>query len=115
MPNDSRDSCEPQLNLEPQANGTILPVRARAGARLNAILGIREGALRVSVTAAPEKGKANRAIITLLSKTLGVPKSSIELQSGETSPQKRFLVLGLDSARIFQSLQPFIANKKQAE
>ena len=42
--------------------GTILPVRAQPGAKKNAVLGERAGALRVAVSAAPERGKANEAI-----------------------------------------------------
>lgn len=82
------------LDLEAHPQGVVLPVRAHAGARRNAILGIREGMLRVGVTAAPEKGKANQAIVALLSRELGVPKSAIEFLSGETSPRKRFLIVG---------------------
>jgi uncharacterized protein (TIGR00251 family) len=82
------------IDLVAHPRGIIIPVRAHAGARRNAILGARQRMLRVAVTAAPEKGKANRAIIALLSGTLGVPKSAIELVSGETSPQKRFLIAG---------------------
>lgn len=82
------------IKLESHADGVILPIRAHAGARQNAVLGEREGSLRVAVTAAPEKGKANSAIIALLSKELGVSKSSVELIAGDTSPQKRFLIHG---------------------
>lgn len=99
------------LRLEQDPRGVILPVRAHAGARRNGILGVREGALRVAVTAAPEKGKANRAIIDLLSKALGVPKSAIELSAGESSPQKRFIVRGNDLDQIRQALQTVIANR----
>ena len=97
--------------LEQNPRGVILPVRAHAGARRNAILGVREGALRVAVTAAPEKGKANRAITVLLSKTFDVPKSAIDLISGEASPQKRFLLQGVELDRIHQVLQPIIARR----
>jgi uncharacterized protein len=78
--------------LEPHPNGTILRVRAHPGARRNEIRGVQDGMLKVSVTQAPEKGKANKAVIELLSKKLGLKKSQIELLSGETSHQKRFLV-----------------------
>jgi uncharacterized protein (TIGR00251 family) len=88
------------VELEADPRGVIIPVRAHAGARRNAILGARQGMLRVAVTAVPEKGKANRAIIALLSETLRVPKSAIELLSGETSPQKRFLLLGANAEEI---------------
>jgi uncharacterized protein (TIGR00251 family) len=95
------DDATASLTLEQSAHGVILPVSAHAGARRNAILGIRGGALRVAVTAAPEKGKANQAIVALLSKTLGVPKSAIEIASGDTSRQKRLLIhgLGVDDVR----------------
>ena len=80
------------IDLEPHPEGTILPVRASAGARANEIRGEQDGMLRVSVTQAPEKGKANKAIIEVLSKRLGLRKSRFSLVSGETSRQKKFLV-----------------------
>jgi uncharacterized protein len=51
---------------------------------------LRAGAVLVKVTAPPEKGKANTAVITLLSKTIGIPKSAFELISGETDRNKVF-------------------------
>ncbi len=78
--------------LEPHREGTILPVRAHAGARRNEIRGVSDGMLKVSVTRAPEKGKANKALIELLGKALGLRKSQIELIAGQTSPHKRFLI-----------------------
>jgi uncharacterized protein (TIGR00251 family) len=92
------------VKLESNARGVILPVRANAGARRNGIVGVRNGALRVAVTAAPEKGKANRAIVEVLSKSLQMSKSSIELLSGETSTQKRFLLVGADATAVRAAL-----------
>ncbi len=46
--------------------------------------------LRAKVTAVPEGGKANAALIKLLSKMLHIPKSSISLIRGETSRVKHF-------------------------
>ena len=80
------------IDLEPHADGTILPVRAHPGARRNEVRGIQDGRLKVCVTAAPEKGKANKALIALLSKSLVLRKSQLELIAGETSHQKRLLV-----------------------
>ena len=80
------------LALEPHGDGAILPVRAQPGARRNEIRGEQNGMLKVCVTQSPEKGKANKAIVDLLSKKLAVKKSQIELLAGETSHQKRFLV-----------------------
>ncbi len=69
-----------------------MPVRAQPGARKNELRGEHNGMLRVCVTQAPEKGKANKAIIALLAKQLGLRKAQFELFSGETSSQKRFLI-----------------------
>ena len=99
------------LSLEQTKQGVVLPVRAHPGSRRNAILGVREGALRVAVTAAPEKGKANQAIITLLSKTLGIPKSAIELVSGDTSQHKRFVIHGLSLEATRDALTALIGDE----
>ena len=53
--------------------------------------------LRIAVTAAPEDGKANKAVIALLAKTLKVPKSAIDIASGETSRHKTLLIDGDES------------------
>ena len=50
--------------------------------------------LKARVSAVPENGKANKALIALISKTLRVPKSSIEVVSGETSRKKILRIEG---------------------
>jgi uncharacterized protein (TIGR00251 family) len=85
------------IALESHAEGVVLPVRAHPGARANSIRGEQNGALKVAVTQAPEKGKANKAIIELLAKQLRLRKSQLELLSGETSGAKRILVRGLSA------------------
>ena len=88
------------IELEAHERGTLIPVRASAGARENAIRGEQNGALKVSVTQAPEKGKANKAIIRVLSKELGLKKSQIQLFSGETSRQKKFYAEGVSVEEV---------------
>jgi hypothetical protein len=88
------------LDLRHHAGGVILPVRAQPGARRNEVRGIQDDALKVCVTQAPEKGKANKAIIEVLAKWLGVRKSQIELISGETASHKRFLIRDISSKAI---------------
>ena len=80
------------IDLQAHPEGTVLPVRAQPGARRNEIRGEQDGMLKVCVTQAPEKGKANKAIVDVLSKELSVRRSQIELVSGQTSSQKRFLI-----------------------
>lgn len=85
-----------ELALEPRDGGVAFAVRAHPGARRNAVTGVRQGALCVAVTAAPERGKANRAIVKLLAEKLGVRPSAIEVTSGVASTEKRLLVAGAE-------------------
>jgi len=92
------------LALESHPEGTILPVRAQPGARRNEIRGEQDGAIKVCVTQSPEKGKANKAVVELLSRQLKLKKSQIELIAGETSHQKRFLVRGLRPTELAERI-----------
>jgi hypothetical protein len=96
------------IALQPHAEGTILPVRASPGARRNEVRGAHDGMLKVSVTQAPEKGKANKALIEVLAKALAVKKSQIALVSGETASEKKFLVRGVPPEDLAQRLEPFL-------
>jgi uncharacterized protein (TIGR00251 family) len=93
------------ISIEPHADGAVLPVRAHAGARRNEIHGHQDGTLKVSVTQAPEKGKANKAIAAALAHQLGLRKSQVELLSGGTSTHKRFLVRGLTPEEVRTRLE----------
>lgn len=80
------------IMLDGSPKGIVLPVKAHAGAKRNAITGEHAGALKVAVTQAPEKGKANDAIVEVIADALGLKRSQIELLSGPTSSQKKFLI-----------------------
>ncbi|MBV8569622.1 MAG: DUF167 domain-containing protein [Acidobacteriaceae bacterium] len=51
------------------------------------------GVLKIKVTAAPERGKANEEVCELLASCLGVAKQSVRVVSGHTSQQKRIRVV----------------------
>lgn len=89
-----------RIELQPHAEGLILPVKAQAGSRRNEIRGIQDGALKVCVTQVAEGGKANEAIRQQLAKSLQLKRSQIELISGPTQPQKRFLIRDVDEVDL---------------
>jgi uncharacterized protein YggU (UPF0235/DUF167 family) len=60
--------------------------------------------LKARVSAVPEDGKANAALIALLSKTLGVPQSAIAIARGETARIKHMTVRG-DASRLRAQLE----------
>lgn len=82
------------------AEGCVVPVRAQPGARRAGVQGEQAGALKVSVMAPPEDGRANKALIEELRKALGVKRSQVELLGGQTSRDKRFLIRGLTRAEL---------------
>lgn len=98
------------LELTELESGIVVRVLAVPGSRRNAILGIRNGALRVAVTQIAEKGKANKALIDVLSTQLGLRKSQIRLERGETSTQKQIVISSITGsefrALIAQFLEP---------
>ena len=102
------------IELTPHAEGTIVPVCAQPGARRNAILGERAGALRVAVTAAPEKGKANAAIRRCWPRAWAAGRRRSASLSGETSRQKRFLVGGLTPDELRRRIDALLARSRPA-
>jgi uncharacterized protein len=75
-------------------------VKVVPGASRNRVVGPYGDAIKVQVAAAPERGKANDAVIQLLSQTLGIKPSQIELISGQTQPRKTFRITGLEQAQV---------------
>ena len=101
------------IEVEPHAEGIVLPVWAQPGSRRNALRGVEQGMLKVAVTQAPEKGKANRAIIETIAETLGLKRSQFELLQGETSRKKRFLIRQISTQEFFFCLKESL--RKDAE
>ena len=97
------------IALTEHAEGCILPVRAQPGARRNGIQGEQNGALKVAVTAPPEDGRANAALVELLRDELGLKRSQVELVSGATNRNKVFLVRGLSAEQLAQSISQKLA------
>lgn len=88
------------ISLRVDGDWVLLPVQAQPGARRDAIGGVHDGRLKVSVVQAAEKGKANRELIRVLAKSLGVSRSQVALRSGETTSRKLFAISGADEAEV---------------
>lgn len=89
-----------------QSEGCLLiHLRVSPRARKARVAGAHAGALKLSVTEVPEKGRANEGVIRLLAATLGIPRKQIELVSGHTSQDKRVAITGLDEQTLRTRLQ----------
>jgi hypothetical protein len=76
------------LDVTGDDGGSRLRLRVSAGASRSRILGVHGGALKISVKAPPERGKANREVLALVAEAFGLAPSDVGIVSGETSPDK---------------------------
>jgi len=83
---------------------TRLKLKVIPGASRTAISGWLDDALKIQVAAAPERGKANKAVVALLCEALGLRRSCVRVLQGETSQMKVVEIDGLSLAEIRQHL-----------
>jgi len=87
-------------------NKAEISLRVYPNSSRNEVVGFTEGVLRVRVSAPPVRGKANKELITLLSRILGVNKGSIDIIKGHTSRNKVVVVDGLSQEEVMNRLSP---------
>ena len=97
------------IQISDHAEGCVVRVHAHPGARRNGIVGAQAGALKVAVTAPPDKGQANDSIVLVLADSLGLKRSQVELIGGLTSRDKRFLIRGLSRPELEAKLARLLA------
>ena len=83
-----------------------IAVHVYPNASRNEVIGCQDGVLRVRVAAPPIKGKANRELISFLSKILGVAKGSIDIARGHTSRNKVIVIHSLSQEEVDEKLSP---------
>lgn len=93
--------------VEPVAGGCLFRIRVRPGGRGDAVRGLHAGAVKIEVTAPPEKGKANRAVLTFLAGILHLPKGGLRIHAGEHAQTKRIFV-PLEAACLRARLAPLL-------
>ena len=91
------------MSQRPQP-GTRLRVRVQPKSSTNQVVGYRGETLRIRVTAPPEGGQANEAVISLLADALDLPKSQVGIVRGHASRDK-LLVVWLASDEIRKRLE----------
>lgn len=86
-------------------NGAVgIRVRVKPKSRRSAIVGVKDGALLVTLAAPPHDGQANEELVTLFARVANVPKSQIELVSGASGRQKLLRIRGVDLPELRKSL-----------
>ncbi|MDE2717448.1 MAG: DUF167 domain-containing protein [Chloroflexota bacterium] len=80
-----------------------IEVRVQPKASRNRIV-TKDGIIKIYVTAAPEKGRANSAVVEMIARRLEVPKRAVSIVSGENSRAKLLAVEGLSEAEARRKL-----------
>ena len=85
--------------------GATIEVRVQPRARRNLVEVEEDGLVRVRVTAVPERGKANEAVVRLLADRLRVSKSSVSISKGQRGRNKTVSIKGLEASEVWERLR----------
>ena len=88
------------IAITAHAEGCVLALRVQPGARKALFKGEQAGALKIAVTAPPEDGRANAAVIELLAELLDIKRKQLDLIAGHASRDKKVLVRGVSSEEL---------------
>ncbi len=93
------------LTIQEVDEGVVFVVKAVPGSSgPTRICGLLDGMMKVKVSAAPERGKANQCLLKFLAKQLGVKKNAVSIISGKTSPVKHVQVSGISADTLLKKL-----------
>lgn len=112
MPDNSPAMGRPDPSIYTVAeNGIVLNLHIQPRASRNEICGVQDNALKIRLTSPPVDGAANKLCREFLADTFKVPKSAVEIVSGETSRHKRVRITADDSGRLRQIAEEIIARQ----
>ena len=90
--------------LQLRDQGVIIHLLVQPRASKNEIVGVQGDELKVRLTSPPVEGAANRLCCEYIAKRLGLAKSAVTLEAGETSRHKRLLLPGVSPAEVLAAL-----------
>ena len=93
------------LTVQEKDEGVVFTAKIVPGSSSpTRVCGLLDGMLKVKVSAAPEKGKANQCLLKFLAVQLCVKKNAVNIVSGQTSPIKHIQVTGLSMDILLKKL-----------
>ena len=84
--------------------GIVFSAKIVPGSSKTCVTGALGGMVKIKVSTAPEKGKANQRLIEFLAKKLGVKKNAVSIISGSRSPVKQVKVMGTTREKLLEKL-----------
>ena len=92
------------ITLNERGHDILLPVKVVPKSSRDKIVGELGGALKITVSAAPEKGAANAAVCKLIARTLGLRTAQVTVEAGHGSPKKTIRISGMTAETIREKL-----------
>ncbi len=90
------------IKLRVVDGGIVLSVKVQPNASKDRVVGEHADQIKIAVTVAPEKGKANKAVIKVLSQWLGVKNSDMQIISGKTSRDKQVFIRNITAEDLYK-------------
>ncbi len=86
-------------------NDIVIKVKIVPGSSKNKIVGVHNDAIKITITAPPIEGKANKKCIAYLAKYFDVAKSKIEIISGQTSKNKLIKIYDISQKEFLDKIE----------
>jgi uncharacterized protein (TIGR00251 family) len=93
------------LKIAQSPNGINFQIKVVPASSKTCFEGIYDDMLKVKLSAAPEKGKANKALVDFLAEKLGIKKKFIKVVSGQTSKTKKIAVEQITPQELLEKLR----------
>ena len=94
------------IELKTNKGSVLLPVKIVPGASRTRYLGEWQGRAKIAVTAPPERGKANEAVLAFVAQRLGIRVRAVSLASGASSSTKTIRIEGVRADAIRAAFEP---------
>ena len=90
--------------IESTPSGVLLRVYVTPRSSANKVVGVHNGEIKVALTSPPVEGEANRALVQFLAKILKVPRTTVRIESGQSSRHKVMRVQGVEEEEALRLL-----------
>ena len=110
------ERCKHRLQGKHARQGIIgvvgAPGAGQRGRVIHIAVGIHDDMVKLSVSAAPVDGKANKAVIAYLAKFLHIPKKEVQIVSGEKSRKKHCVIGCLSEKDVREKIEKNLVNER---
>ena len=91
--------------IQQLGDAVVFTVKVVPGSSKTQIGGLLNGMIKIRVSAAPEKGKANKLLVNFLAKQLGIKSKAVSIISGHRTAVKRVQVSGIQVKNIMRIIE----------